>query len=257
MPRFKLIIQYDGTPYAGWQAQTNCRTVQDAVEDAIFNMTGERVRLVAAGRTDAGVHALHQVAHADLTRHWRPDRLRDGLNAHLRLLDERVAVEAAAAMPDTFSARLSAKRRHYLYRIVNRRPPSPLEFDRAWHVPRALDHERMQQGAERLIGHHDFTTFRAAECQQKSPVKTLERLEVTRTGDIIEIRASARSFLHHQVRSMVGTLELAGAGRWTADEVEAALHARDRQRCGPMAPAGGLYFVGVDYDDVEPQPDLT
>jgi tRNA pseudouridine38-40 synthase len=247
MPRFKLTIEYDGTPYSGWQSQAGGNGVQDALERAISAMTGEAPRLVVAGRTDAGVHALAQVAHADLAKEWRTDNLRDGLNTHLAQAEERISILSAAAMPEGWNARLSAVRRSYLYRIINRRQPSPLEHRRAWHVPRALDADAMAEAALRLVGHHDFSTFRAAACQAKSPVKTLERLAVSRSGEIIEIRAAARSFLHNQVRRMVGSLEMVGAGRWTADDLQAALKARDTRMSGPQAPAWGLYFAGVDY----------
>ncbi len=247
MPRFKLTIEYDGTPYLGWQAQEGGGGVQNALEAAIADMTGEHIRLMVAGRTDAGVHALAQVAHADLTKDWRLDNLRDGLNSTLAKRDERISILAAEKAPEGFNARLSAKRRHYLYRIINRRQPSPIAYRRAWHVPRLLDAEAMHEAAQRLLGHHDFSTFRASGCQAKSPEKTLEALTVSRTGEVIEIRTSARSFLHNQVRRMVGSLELCGAGRWTADDLQAALDARDTQRSGPQAPAWGLYFVGVDY----------
>jgi tRNA pseudouridine38-40 synthase len=247
LPRFKLTIEYDGTPYLGWQAQEGGGGVQNALESAIAAMTGEHIRLMVAGRTDAGVHALAQVAHADLTKDWRTDNLRDGLNSALAKSDERISILSAEIAPEGFNARLSARRRHYLYRIINRRQPSPLEFRRAWHVPRKLDAQAMHEAAQRLLGHHDFSTFRASACQARSAEKTLEALDVSRTGDLIEIRTSARSFLHNQVRRMVGSLELCGAGRWTADDLQAALAARDTQRSGPQAPAWGLYFVGVDY----------
>jgi tRNA pseudouridine38-40 synthase len=251
MPRFKLTIEYDGTPYVGWQAQDNGHAVQAALENAIEAITGERLRLMCAGRTDSGVHALAQVAHVDLARDWRPESLRDGLNTALRQAAELVSVIAAEPVPDSFNARLGARRRHYLYRIINRRQPAPLEFRRAWHVPRSLDAGAMDIAAKRLLGHHDFTTFRASGCQSHSPVKTLERLDVERTGEIIEIRASARSFLHHQVRRMVGSLEMCGNGKWSADDLQAALEAKDRQRSGQQAPAWGLYFIGVDYASTE------
>jgi tRNA pseudouridine38-40 synthase len=247
MPRFKLTLEYDGTPYFGWQSQPGGIGVQDALERAIATMTGETVRLMVAGRTDAGVHALAQVAHADLTKEWRTDSLRDGLNTALAQAEERISIIAAEPMPETWSARMSARQRSYLYRIINRRQPSPLEHRRAWHVPRKLDADAMQAATARLIGHHDFTTFRAAACQARSPMKTLETLTVRREGDVIEVRTSARSFLHNQVRRMVGSLERVGAGRWTADDLQAALEARDTQRCGAQAPAWGLYFTGVDY----------
>ena len=248
MPRYKLVVEYDGTPFAGWQRQENGRSVQAAMEEAIERFAGHPVRLHCAGRTDAGVHATAQVVHLDLWRRWRPDQVRDAANAHLR--PEPVAVVSAEAVGEGFSARFSAVRRHYLYRILNRRAPATLDVNRVWHVPWALDAERMAEAARTLLGRHDFTTFRAAECQATSPLRTLDRLEVTRKGDEIRVRASARSFLHHQVRSMVGTLGLAGSGRWSAGDVRAALEARDRSRCGPTAPAAGLCLVGVDYPAV-------
>jgi len=198
-----------------------------------------------AGRTDAGVHALGQAAHVDLARDWRPDRVRDALNARLR--PHPVAVVAVEKAADSFHARFSAKRRHYLYRIVNRRADLTLERNRAWRVPRPLDAAAMHAAAQRLIGRHDFTTFRAAECQAKSPVKTLDRLDVARDGEEVHVHASARSFLHHQVRSMVGSLVVVGEGKWSADDLAAALAARSRADCGPVAPPEGLYLVGVDY----------
>jgi tRNA pseudouridine38-40 synthase len=245
MPRYKLVIEYDGTPFAGWQRQLNGRSVQQAVEEAIERFAGEAVRTRCAGRTDAGVHATHQVAHLDLAREWRTDTVRDATNAHLR--PEPVSIVSAEIMADSFDARTSATKRRYLYRILNRRAPTALDANRVWHVPWALDANRMHEAARRLVGRHDFTTFRAAECQAKSPIRTLDQLDVERVGDEIRIATAARSFLHHQVRSMVGTLMLAGAGRWTVEEVRAALDARDRTCCGPMAPASGLYLVGVDY----------
>ena len=247
MPRFKLIIEYDGGPYAGWQSQANARAAQDALEDAIERISGERPRLTAAGRTDAGVHALHQVAHADLSKEWRPGNLRDGLNAHLKLMDDLVSVIAIERVDDNFDARFSARKRYYLYRISNRRAPPALDKHRVWHVPRKLNAEAMHEAAQRLVGRHDFTTFRATNCQAKSPVKTLDRLDVARHGDAIEIHASSRSFLHNQVRSMVGSLVEVGLGRWSADDLTAALDAKDRARCGQLAPAQGLYLIGVDY----------
>jgi tRNA pseudouridine38-40 synthase len=247
MPRYRLTIEYDGTAYFGWQAQAVLPSVQVAVERALLALTGQTLRLSCAGRTDAGVHARAQVAHCDLAKAWRADTIRDGLNAHLRRAGERVSIIAAEAVPDTFHARISAQRRHYLYRIINRRPPAPLEHHRAWHVVRALDADAMHAAAQHLIGHHDFTTFRDSDCQAKSPVKTLEAFSVMRVGEIIELRTSARSFLHHQVRRMVGSLELVGAGKWSADDLKAALEARDPKRSGMQAPAYGLYFMGVDY----------
>jgi tRNA pseudouridine38-40 synthase len=245
LPRYKLVIEYDGTPFAGWQRQSNGRSVQQAVEEAIEAFAGQSVRAHCAGRTDAGVHATHQVAHVDLDKEWRADTVRDATNAHLAR--EPVAVLSAEVVPDAFHARTSAKKRHYFYRILNRRAPPAIDVNRVWHVPWALDAVAMHAAAQTLVGQHDFTTFRAAECQAKSPVKTLDRLDVKRDGEDIRIDASARSFLHHQVRSMVGTLMLAGAGRWTVAEVRDALEAKDRARCGPTAPACGLCLVGVDY----------
>jgi tRNA pseudouridine38-40 synthase len=245
MPRYKLIVEYDGTPFAGWQRQINGRSVQQAVEEAIERFAGHAVRIHCAGRTDAGVHATHQVVHVELDGEWRTDTVRDATNSHLR--SQPVAVLLAEIVPETFHARLSALKRHYLYRILNRRAPPALEANRVWHVPWPLDAEVMHRAAQGLVGRHDFTTFRAAECQANSPVRTLDRLDVERIGDEVRIHASARSFLHHQVRSMVGTLAKAGAGRWSVEDVRAALDARDRRRCGPMAASAGLYLVGVDY----------
>ena len=249
MPRYKLVMEYDGTPLAGWQRQLNGRSVQQAVEEAIERFAGQSVRIHCAGRTDAGVHATHQVAHVDLDGDWRTDTVRDAANAHLR--PEPVCVLLAQVVPDSFHARFSATKRHYLYRILNRRAPAALDASRVWQVPRALDAAQMHEAAQHLVGRHDFTTFRAAECQANSPVRTLDWLDVERIGDELRIRASARSFLHHQVRSMVGTLVKAGAGRWRVDDVRAALDARDRKRCGPMAPSSGLYLVGVEYGSAQ------
>jgi len=245
MPRYKLVVEYDGTPFTGWQHQTNGLSVQQTVEDAIERFAGEKVRIHCAGRTDSGVHATHQVVHVDLSRDWRTDTVRDATNAHLR--PAPVAISSAERVPETFNARLSAIKRHYLYRILNRRAPPALEINRVWHVAWPLDAAAMHEAAQSLVGRHDFTTFRAAECQANSPIRTLDRLDVERIGDEIRIFASARSFLHHQVRSMVGTLERVGAGRWSVSDVRAALDARDRKRCGPMAPSTGLYLIGVDY----------
>ncbi|MFV0281512.1 MAG: tRNA pseudouridine(38-40) synthase TruA [Rhodoblastus sp.] len=245
MPRYKLTIEYDGRPFVGWQRQANGLAVQEAVEGAIFRLTGAPAPIQAAGRTDAGVHARGQVAHVDLERAWRGDKLRDALNAHLRMFPVAV-VEAVQVAPD-FEARFSAVGRHYLYRILNRRAPPTHERGYVWHVARKLDAQAMRAAAQALLGRHDFTTFRAAECQASSPVRTLDKLDVACNGDMIEIRCSALSFLHRQVRSMVGSLEHVGSGRWTADDLKRALEARDRARCGAVAPAGGLFLVRVDY----------
>jgi tRNA pseudouridine38-40 synthase len=245
MPRYKLIIEYDGTPFSGWQIQDIALTVQGALETAVKAICGEDVRVHGAGRTDAGVHALAQVAHCDIAKHFVPGRFRDGLNAHLR--PHPIAVLSADIVPDTFEARFSAIKRHYRYRIANTRANLALDIGRVWRVPRALDADAMHQAAQRLIGKHDFTTFRDTECQAKSPDKTLDQLDVTRHGDAIDIVTSARSFLHSQVRSMVGSLVWVGEGRWSADDLAAALAARNRAACGPVAPPEGLYLVRVDY----------
>ena len=245
MQRYKLTIEYDGGPFVGWQAQDNGPSVQAAMERAIEAFSGERVRVTAAGRTDAGVHALGQVVHVDLARDTTPDEVQGALNHHLK--PDPVAVLAVEPVDQAFSARFSAKTRHYRYRIVNRRAPLALDRGRAWHVIAPLDAEAMHAAAQRLVGRHDFTTFRHAHCQAKSPVKTLDRLAVARDGDDVWVAASARSFLHHQVRSMVGTLKLVGEGKWTADDVARALAARDRAALGHNAPPDGLYFARVDY----------
>ena len=245
MPRYKLLIEYDGTPFVGWQVQADSASVAGALEDAIERFAGERPKVAGAGRTDAGVHALGQVAHVDLSKDWDTDTVRDALNAHLR--PHPVAVLSAEKVAGDFDARFSATARHYRYRIVSRRADLALERDRAWRIAKPLDTEAMHAAAQRLVGHHDFTTFRSAECQAKSPVKTLDRLHVRRAGEEIHIDAHARSFLHHQVRSITGSLALVGEGRWSADDLANALAARDRSACGPVAPAGGLYLIRVDY----------
>jgi len=243
--RYKLVLEYDGTPFEGWQAQANGRAVQDRLEAALARLSADASRTRAAGRTDAGVHASHQVVHVDLGKEWRSDVLRDALNAHLR--PDPISVIAAERVERSFDARMSAIKRHYRYRILNRRAPPALDAGRVWHVPRPIDAEIMHRAAQLLVGKHDFTTFRAADCQARSPVKTLDRFDVMRLADEIVIHASARSFLHHQVRSMVGSLEKVGARRWTLADMRAALEARDRSRCGPVAPAAGLCLIGVDY----------
>jgi tRNA pseudouridine38-40 synthase len=245
VPRYKLTIEYDGTPFVGWQLQTNGRSVQQAMEEAITAFSGEQRRIGVAGRTDAGVHALGQVAHLDLTDNWPADTVREAINAHLR--PEPVAVVTCERVGDGFDARFSATARHYFYRIINRRAPLALDGHRAWQVARGLDAEAMNDAARVLLGNHDFTTFRAAACQAKSPIRTLDRLSVNRCGEELEISASARSFLHHQVRSIAGSLKLVGEGKWSAGELEGALKACDRKACGPVAPAHGLYLAGVEY----------
>ncbi|WP_296572967.1 tRNA pseudouridine(38-40) synthase TruA [Phreatobacter sp.] len=247
MPRYKLTIEYDGGAYLGWQMQGASfgKSVQGELVRAIGDFSGEAVAVGGAGRTDAGVHATGQVAHVDLTRDWPNRVVRDATNRYLK--DEAIAVLAAEKMPDDFDARFSAVRRHYLYRIIDRRPPLTLDRLRAWWSPKALDDDRMREAARLLIGRHDFTTFRSTECQAKSPVRNLDRFDVARTDTGIECRLDARSFLHNQVRSMVGTLKLVGEGLWTADDLAEALAKRDRKACGTVGPAHALYLTQVDY----------
>jgi tRNA pseudouridine38-40 synthase len=245
LPRYKLLIEYDGSPFVGWQVQDAGLSVQGLLMDAVEAFCGERARVRGAGRTDAGVHALGQVAHVDLTKNWEPDTVGNALNAHLR--PQPIAVLAAEQVPDSFDARFSARQRHYLYRIVNRRADLALGRGKAWRRPSPLDDAAMREAASRFLGRHDFTTFRDAACQSRSPVKTLDRLDVERDGEEVRISAAARSFLHSQVRSMVGALVAVGERRWTADDLSAALAARDRSACAPVAPPEGLYLVRVDY----------
>jgi tRNA pseudouridine38-40 synthase len=245
MPRYKLILEYDGTPFVGWQVQDGQQSVQGRLAQAIKDFSGEDVVPRGAGRTDAGVHALGQVAHFDLAKDWAPEKVRDALNAQLR--PEPVSVLSCETAADDFDARFSAKARHYLYRVIDRRSPLALERNRAWGVFRPLDAKAMNDAAQVLVGHHDFTTFRSTECQAASPEKTLDRLEVSRHGEVLRIETSARSFLHNQVRSMVGSLKLVGEGRWSKADLKNVLDASDRAACGPVAPACGLYLVRVDY----------
>jgi len=246
MPRYKLTIEYDGAPFSGWQIQADQTTVQGTLIAAIEAFSGEKVQLQGAGRTDAGVHARGQVAHVDLAKDWDTDTVRDALNAHLR--PHPVAILSAEKAAADFNARTSAIKRHYLYRILNRRSDLTLDLGHAWRVPRPLDTAAMQAAAQRLVGKHDFTTFRSTECQAKSPVKTLDRLDVERHGDEVNVLASARSFLHNQVRSMVGSLVAVGEGKCSADDLQRALDARDRAACGQVAPPDGLYLMRVDYE---------
>jgi tRNA pseudouridine38-40 synthase len=246
MPRYRVTLEYDGTPFVGWQVQAKGLSVQGRLAQAIARFSGESPMPRGAGRTDAGVHALGQVAHFDLARAWPTDTVRDAVNFHLK--PEPVVVRDCAVVPDSFDARFSATARHYRYRILARRAPSALDSDRVWWVPQPLNAAAMAAAAQVLVGRHDFTTFRAAGCQSRSPVKTLDRLAVTRAGEEILIEASARSFLHNQVRSMVGSLKLVGEGKWTAADLAAALSAANRAACGPVAPARGLYLVQVDYE---------
>jgi tRNA pseudouridine38-40 synthase len=246
MPRYALLVEYDGAGFVGWQAQASGRSVQGVLEAAAARLArGGPVATVVAGRTDAGVHAEGQVAGLDLPVAYPPERLRDALNFHL--LPHRVVVLRAAEAPAGWNARFSAIGRRYRYRILNRRPRPALEAGRVWHVEHPLDAGAMAEAAVCLLGRHDFSSFRAAACQAKSPLRTLERLEVTRRNDLVEVVAEAKSFLHHQVRNMVGTLKLVGEGRWPVERVAAALAARDRSAAGPTAPAEGLTLVGVRY----------
>ncbi len=245
MTRYKLTLEYDGTPFVGWQRQDNGPSVQAEVEAAVEAFCGTPVSVYGAGRTDAGVHAMGQVAHCDIERETDADTVRDALNHYLRKVP--VTILSADAVDDAFHARFSAVRRHYHYRILNRRPPPAIERDKVWWIPKTVDAVAMQAAAQVLVGHHDFSSFRAASCQAKSPVKTLDQLDVSRNGAEISFNAVARSFLHHQVRNMVGTLMWVGTGKWTVADVRAALAACDRTAAGPTAPPDGLYLVQVDY----------
>jgi tRNA pseudouridine38-40 synthase len=245
VPRYKLTIEYDGRAYAGWQRQANAYTVQQALEDAFARFCGETPVVSAAGRTDSGVHARGQVAHVDLTQPRTPNKIREAVNAHL--IDEGVAVLAVDEVSDDFDARFSAIKRHYLYRILNRRPPLTLERGQVWLVKRKLNAAAMHEAAQCLIGKHDFTTFRDTQCQANSPIRTLDHIAVTKVADEIHVEVSALSFLHRQVRSIVGSLEYVGSGKWTKADLAAALAARDRAQCGIVAPPDGLYLMRVDY----------
>ena len=246
MPRYRLTLEYDGGPYNGYQAQAGLPSVQEAVETAVFAFSGERVRLQAAGRTDTGVHATGQVVHVDLEKDWPERTVANALNAHL--IEEAVVVLDASLAAEGWHARFSATKRRYLYRILNRWAPPALERGRVWHVKKPLEAEAMHDAAQVLVGHHDFTTFRDLACQSKSPMKTLDEVRVWREGEEVLLAFVSRSFLHRQVRSMTGTLAEVGVGRWSKGDVQTALDARDRRACGPVAPAHGLYLVGVDYD---------
>lgn len=243
--RYRITIEYDGGPFVGWQRQNDGASVQGALEAAIEKLSSEKVTVTGAGRTDAGVHALGQVAHFDLEKQFEPGKVRDALNHYLR--PDPVSVLDASAVDSEFHARFSATGRHYLFRILNRRSPPALDIGKVWHVSPKLDAEAMHAAAQFLLGQHDFTTFRAAECQAQSPVKTLDRLDVSQRGEEIHIEASARSFLHHQIRSFAGTLKLVGEGKWQPRDVKKALEAKDRAACGPVAPPDGLYLVRINY----------
>jgi tRNA pseudouridine38-40 synthase len=246
MPRYRLTIEYDGRPYNGFQAQASQPSVQGAIEAAVKAFSGQAIRIAAAGRTDTGVHATGQVVHVDLERDWPAETVMNALNAHL--VREAVSVLDAVVVSNDWHARFSANERRYLYRILNRRAPPALEAGKVWHVKKPIDAEAMHTAAQALVGLHDFTTFRDMACQAKSPLKTLDVARVSRVGDEVHLVFEARSFLHRQVRSMTGTLAEVGVGRWTADDVRAALEARDRTACGPVAPADGLYLTGVGYE---------
>ena len=245
MTRWRLIIEYDGGPFMGWQRQEHGPSVQQALEEALQRMTGEQSAFIAAGRTDAGVHALAMSAHVDVTKSLTPHRLREGLNALVR--PQPISVLEVSEVADDWHARFSCVGRRYRYRILNRRAPPALDAGRVWHIAVPLELEAMQEGAALLIGRHDFTTFRSAQCQSDSPVKTLDRLDVIRVGEEIHVEAAARSFLHHQVRSMVCCLALVGRGQWRPEDIRTALEARDRAALGFNAPPHGLYFVEAIY----------
>jgi tRNA pseudouridine38-40 synthase len=243
--RWRLTIEYDGGPFMGWQRQQHGPSVQQTLEEALHRMTGEQAAFIAAGRTDAGVHALVMSAHVDVTKSLTPHRLREGLNALVR--PHPISALEVEQVADDWHARFSCVGRRYRYRILNRRAPPALDVGKMWHIAVPLDVEAMQEGAAMLVGRHDFTTFRSAQCQSDSPVKTLDRLEVRRAGEEIHIEAAARSFLHHQVRSMVGCLALVGRGQWRPEDMRLALEARDRSALGLNAPPHGLYFVEAIY----------
>jgi tRNA pseudouridine38-40 synthase len=247
MTRWKLTIEYDGEPFMGWQRQEHGPSVQQTLEEALSRMTGEEAQFIAAGRTDAGVHALAMSAHVDVARDLTPHRLREGLNALVR--PHLVSVLEVESVADDWHARFSCVGRRYLYRILNRRAPPALDAGKVWHIPVPLEVELMREAAAHLVGRHDFTTFRSAQCQSDSPVKTLDRLEVVHAGEEIHVIAAARSFLHHQVRSMVGCLAIVGRGQWQPSDMLKALEARDRAALGFNAPPHGLYFVEALYPD--------
>ncbi|MHA1166086.1 MAG: tRNA pseudouridine(38-40) synthase TruA [Alphaproteobacteria bacterium] len=245
MPRYRITIEYDGTPFVGWQFQDNGLSVQARLAQAIHAFCAEEIIPGGAGRTDAGVHAMGQVAHFDLKKNWPADTVRDALNAHLR--PDPICVLECEQVGSDFDARFSATAREYLYRLCDRRAPLALEANRVWQVPKALDAQAMHEAAQALVGHHDFTTFRSIKCQAKSPVKTLDRLNVSRVGAEIHINAYARSFLHNQVRSIAGALKLVGEGKWSGRDLNKALEAKDRAACAAVAPPHGLYLVKVEY----------
>lgn len=261
MPRFKLTIEYDGTHYSGWQRQPDARTVQQSIEEACQKFCNHDIEVIGAGRTDSGVHATAQIAHVDIDKDVDGFKVMQGINFYLfnphgkhdpnyqdSKTANRIAITHAQEVPETFHARFSATKRHYIYRILNRRARLGLEAGRAWHVIEKLDAQRMHDAAQSLLGHHDFTSFRDTECQAKSPIKTLEKMDIRRFGEEVRVIVSARSFLHHQVRIMVGTLSMTGKGKWRKEKIKEVLDAADRTKAGPTAPADGLYLVGVDYE---------
>ncbi|WP_332065285.1 tRNA pseudouridine(38-40) synthase TruA [Bartonella sp. CB189] len=247
MPRFKLTIEYDGSNYAGWQRQEGLKTIQGALEKAVFRFSGQQLTITTAGRTDAGVHATGQVAHIDFEKNWSPYTICNAINAHLRQQKENISILSVQNVPDDFNARFCAIKRHYLFKILNRRSPPALNAQRVWWIPKPLNVNAMHEAAQILVGQHDFTTFRSVHCQAKSPVRTLECLDVFRKEEEVFLYARARSFLHHQIRSFAGSLMEVGIGRWTAQDIEEALYAKNRTRCGMVAPPSGLYLTKVDY----------
>lgn len=245
MQRYRLLVEYDGRPFCGWQRQVDDITLQGAIEAAFFKFCGERVVCQGAGRTDAGVHARGQVAHVDLEKAWSVDKVQGAVNQHLTPLP--VSLLTVEKVSPQFHARFSATARHYVYRILNRRAPLTIDQGFTWHIKRKIDADAMAEAARFLVGEHDFSTFRDAECQAESPVRTIDRFEVVQSGETIECHVSAQSFLHRQVRSMVGSLENVGSGKWTPQDLKRVLEARDRKACGPVAPPDGLCLVRVDY----------
>lgn len=245
MYRYKLTIEYNGQAFFGWQIQDTGKSVQGQLEIALAKFTKEQPRVNGSGRTDSGVHALAQVAHIDLETHWQANKIREAINYHLK--PDLISVVDVVEIDDEFNARFSAVERHYIYRIINRRAPLAIDKGLAWHVQAPLNVELMQQAAQYLVGHHDFTTYRSVHCQAKSPIKTVNRVNVTADGETIEIEVSARSFMHNQVRSFVGSLKNVGEGRWKPEQVDVALKACNRHECGEVAPAHGLYLAQIDY----------
>jgi len=247
MPRYRIDIEYDGTPYCGWQRQDGHPSIQQSIEETLLQFCQHKILIFGAGRTDTGVHALAQVAHFDIEKAWKPEKIFEACNGILRQRGDLISVTDCRQVQDDFDARFSALKRSYRYRIINRGAPLTLDRTRAWWVRFPLDAEAMHEAAQKLVGHHDFTTFRSVNCQAKSPVKTLDALDVRRVGEEIEIFATSRSFLHNQVRSLVGTLKMVGDGKWSKEDVANALQAKDRKQCGPVAPSCGLYLEGIVY----------